>query len=99
MAAVAETDAGHVGAVTLDAGGLHTQMNANPGRAMPRLKELRDFGRDRAGHDARAEFDHIHLKALGPRRSGEFETDEPGPDDHHMSRRGHPLPQRVALVE
>jgi hypothetical protein len=74
-------------------------MNANSGRGVPSLKEFGDFGRDRARHDARAEFDHVHLKALGPRRGGEFQADKSGPDDHDMSRRGHAMPQCLALVE
>ncbi len=99
MAAVAETDTGDGSTIALDAGGLHAEMNANARRGVAFLKKIRNFRGHRARHDARAEFHHIHLEALGPRGGGEFQTDETRADDNDTSSRGDPLPQRLAFVE
>ena len=72
-------------AVALDAGGLHAEMDADTGRGVPVLKIFRDFRGHRARHDARAEFDHVHLEALGARGGGEFQADEAGADHDDAS--------------
>ena len=63
------------------------------------LKIFRDFGGHRARHDAGAEFDHIHLEALGPRGGGEFQPDEAGADHDDALARGNPPAQRLAFIE
>jgi len=57
MAAIAQTDAGDVLAVALDAGGLDAEVNADARRAVPALEILRDLGGDRSRHHARAKFE------------------------------------------
>ena len=74
-------------------------MNANACRGVTILKVLRDFRGYRARHHPRAEFDHIDLKALGPRGGGEFQPDEARADHDDMPAGGDPLPQRLAVVE
>src|ERR1700730_2652875 len=97
--AVAEADAGHVGAVALDAGDLYAEMDANARRGVALLKILRDFRGHRARHDAGSELDHIHLEALGPGGGGEFQADKSCTDHNDTLSGRDPLPQRLALVE
>ncbi len=99
MAAVAEADAGHLGAIALDAGGLHAQMNANAGRGVPLLKIIRNLRGHRARHDARSELDHVHLETLDAGGGGELETDKTRTDHDDPLARRDLFSQCLALVE
>ena len=74
-------------------------MNADARRGVPFLEKVRDFRGHRPRHDARSEFDHIHLQALGPGCGGEFQADEAGADDDDMPGRRGPLPQCLAFIQ
>src|SRR6187431_410873 len=99
MAPVAEAHSGDAATVALDGGRLHAEMDTDTGRAVPLLEILRDLRGHRARHDAGAEFDHIHLQALGPRGGSEFQPNEAGADHDDAPARGNPLAQYFALVE
>src|SRR5438445_11173186 len=99
MPRVAEVDAGYMGTIALDAGGLHAEMNANTRCGVAILKKIRDFRGHRARHDAVTKFDHVHLEALGAGGGGELQADEARPDDDDTLTRRDPLPQCCACVE
>src|SRR5438128_10991235 len=99
MPAIAEADAGDLGAVTLDARDLHAEMDADTGRGVACLKEFGDFRRHRARHHPRAEFDDVDLQALAPSGRGKFQSDETGADHDDALAGPDQVPQGLTFVE